>query len=84
MGQHVGNMFVNREASPIEAAETVHTTLLDQTLAPGATSGELGFLNCDDVCMCTCNFTRSPDDGHFYYCRHVYFHYYGIFVNTLD
>ena len=38
MGQHVGNMFVNREASPIEAAETVHTTLLDQTLAPGATS----------------------------------------------
>ena len=22
----------------------------------------------------TVNFTRSPGDGQFYYCRHVYFH----------
>ena len=28
--------------------------------------------------------TRSPGDGQFYYCRHVYFHCYCIFVNTLD
>ena len=32
----------------------------------------------------TGNFTISPDDGHFYYCRHVYLYCYGIFVNTLD
>ena len=39
MGLHVGNMFVNREASPIEAAETrmlCHWKKgsLDQALAP--------------------------------------------------
>ena len=32
----------------------------------------------------TWNFTISPGNGQFYYCRHVYFHCYGIFVNTLD
>ena len=32
----------------------------------------------------TWNFTRSPGDRHFCYCRHVYFHCYCIFVNTLD
>ena len=32
----------------------------------------------------TWNFTRSPGDGHFYYCRHVYFYCYGIFVSTLN
>ena len=32
----------------------------------------------------TWNLTRSPGDGHFCYCRHVYFHYYCISVNTLD
>ena len=33
----------------------------------------------------TSNFTRrSSGDEHFYYCRHVYFHCYCIFVNTLD
>ena len=39
MGLHVGNMFVNREASPIEAAETAHVMSLgkeslDKALAP--------------------------------------------------
>ena len=32
----------------------------------------------------TWNFTKSPGDGHFYYCQNVYLHCYGIFVNILD
>ena len=38
MGLHVGNMFVNREASPIEAAETAHVMSLGKGIArPGFT-----------------------------------------------
>ena len=32
----------------------------------------------------TWNSTISPVDRHFYYCWHVYFHCYSIFVNTPD
>ena len=43
---------------------------------------------CGNVCCViennTWNFTRSTGDGHFHYCRHVYFHCHGMFVNTLD
>ena len=30
----------------------------------------------------TWNFTRSPGDGHFCYCRHVYFHCYCIYEHA--
>ena len=36
MGLHIGNMFVNREASPIEAAETAHVMSLGKGITrPG-------------------------------------------------
>ena len=36
MGLHVGNMFVNKEASPIEASETTHVMSLGKGMTrPG-------------------------------------------------